>query len=78
VFGIPGTLHRDLRGGRLDLSEVLGSEFEVSGFEVLAQALGLRRSRDRDDPRLPGEQPGERDLSRGCVLPFPFRSGGGP
>ena len=38
--------------------------------EVLLQALQLRGARDRNDPRLLGEQPGERDLRGRRLLPF--------
>ena len=70
VFGVPGPLHRDLRGGAIDLTEIVGRQFDGSRSDVFVQALQLRGARDRDDPRLPGKQPGERDL-RGCrFLPF--------
>src|SRR5437763_16498527 len=32
--------------------------------------MQLRGARDRNNPRLLGKQPGERDLSRGRLLPF--------
>ena len=68
VLGVPGPLHRDLRGRGLDLAEVVGRELDVGRPEVLVQAMQLRGARDRDDPRLLGEQPGERDLGRRRLL----------
>jgi hypothetical protein len=34
VFGVPGTLHRDLRSGALDFTEVFGREVKLGGSEV--------------------------------------------
>src|SRR5208337_1283413 len=34
--------------------------------------MQLRGARDRNNPRLLGQQPGERDLSRGRLLPFSY------
>src|SRR5689334_22217280 len=74
VFGIARALDRDLRGGTVDLTQVVGREPERRGAEVLVQALQLGRAGDRHDPRLLGEQPRERDLGRCC----PFGSGNLP
>ena len=63
-------MHRDLRGGALDLAEVVGRQFDGSRPDVLLQAMQLRGARDRNDPRLLGEQPGERDLGRRRLLPL--------
>src|SRR3954447_2533748 len=38
--------------------------------EVLVETVTLRGSRDRHDPRLLREQPGQRDLRRGRSLPL--------
>ena len=67
---VPRAFGRDLRGGAVDLAEVVGRELDVGRGDVLLQAVQLRRAGDRDDPRLLGEQPGERDLRGRCVLPF--------
>src|SRR5215475_12246566 len=40
----------------------------VEGTEVLLEPMTLRRSGNRYNPRLPRQQPGERDLGRGRVL----------
>ena len=39
VFGIPGTLHGDLRGGGVDIAEIVRRELDGTCAEVLAQAL---------------------------------------
>src|ERR1039457_7155061 len=67
VFGVSSTLYRDLRSGALDFTEVFGREVKLGGSEVLLEALQLPGPRDRNDPRLLGEQPGERDPG-GCRL----------
>ena len=70
LLGVPGPLHRDLRGGGLDLAEVVGRELDRGGPEVLVQPMELRGARDGDDPGLLGEQPGERDLGGRRLLPL--------
>ncbi len=40
-----------------------GRQFDCRGSDVLFEAMQLRGARDRNDPRLLREQPGERDLS---------------
>src|SRR6266478_1414031 len=47
--------------------EVVGGEFDCNCSKVLVQTRQLSRARDRNDPWLLGEEPGERDLSR-CRL----------
>ena len=58
------------RYGAFDLTEIVGRKFDCSRSDVLLQAMQLRGARDRNDPRLLGQQPGERDLSRCRLLPF--------
>ena len=65
MLGVAGALHRDLRGGGLDLAEVVGRQLDVDCADVLVEALQSSGAGDRDDPGLLGEQPGQRDL-RGC------------
>src|ERR1700686_4609661 len=48
--------------------EIIGSEFDCDCSKVLVQTLQLARSRYRNDPRLLGEEPRERDLSRRRLL----------
>ena len=57
-------------GGAFDLAEIVGRKFDVGRANVLFEAGSFRRARDRNDPRLPGEEPSERYLSRGRLLPF--------
>src|SRR5881628_2472096 len=71
VLGVPSPLDRDLRGGAIDLTEIVGREFDRSRSDVLVQALKLPGARDWNNPRLLGEQPGKRDLSRCRLLPLP-------
>ena len=52
----------------VDLAQIVGRECEVGSAEVFFQAVQLGRAGDRHDPRLLREQPGERDLRRGCFL----------
>ena len=73
----PSPLHLDLRRGRFDLAEVIAGELERNGSEVFLQTLNLSGARDRNDPRLLGQQPRECDLG-GCGAPsgaiWPSRS----
>jgi hypothetical protein len=68
MLGIAGSPHLDLVGGILDLAEVVGGQLKGGCSEVLVEALHSTGAGDRHDPRLLGEQPGERDLGRGGVL----------
>jgi MmyB-like transcription regulator ligand binding domain len=61
-FRIPVTLHRDLRHRALDLAQIVRSQLEGCRSDVLVEAVQLRRPRDRHDPRLLREEPGDRDL----------------
>src|SRR5712691_10303627 len=70
VFRVPIPLHGDLRGGAFDLAQVVRRQVDGGGSDVLLEPLQLPGSRDGHDPWLPGEQPGERDLSRCRLLPF--------
>jgi hypothetical protein len=68
LFGIASPVHRDLGSGGFDAPEVFGGQFHGHRPEVLVQAVELRGARNRDDPRLLGEEPRERDLgSRGII-----------
>jgi hypothetical protein len=70
MFGVASPLHRDPGSGALDLTEVVGREFDGGRPEVLVQAMQLRGARNRNDPRLLGEEPRERDLGRRRPLPL--------
>jgi len=41
VFGVAGAVHRDLRGGVLDLPEVVRRELDGRCADVLLQAVQL-------------------------------------
>src|ERR1022692_1498482 len=70
VFGISSPLHRDLRGGAVDVTEIVRGKFDGSCSDVLLQARQFRGAWDWNNPRLPGKQPCERDLGRCRLLPF--------
>jgi hypothetical protein len=62
-------VHRDLCRGAIDLSKIVGGQFDCHCAEVLVQAMQLSSAGDGNNPRLLGQQPGERDLRRGRLLP---------
>ena len=55
LFGVPRSLHGDLRGGAIDLPEIVWGELDVDGTKILLQAVQLRGAWNRDDPWLLGE-----------------------
>jgi len=63
-------MYRDLCSGVVDLTKIIGCEFYVDGPDVFLQTVHLLGSRNRDDPRLLREEPGERDLRRRRSLPL--------
>src|SRR5882672_2027363 len=69
-------LDRDLRRGRIDLTQILSGQLDRGSTDVLLEALQLARAGDRDDPRLLRQQPGERDL--GWRGPLPRGDGAQP
>jgi hypothetical protein len=75
LFEVASPLHRDLGGGALDLPEIVGCQVDASRSDVLLKPEQLRGAGDRHDPRLLGQQPGNRDLSRRRLLPLrdPFK-----
>jgi chorismate mutase len=62
MLRIAGALYRDLGNRTLDVVEIVGGEFDASRSDVLVEAVQLRGTGDRNDPRLLGKQPGDRDL----------------
>jgi hypothetical protein len=52
VFGIASPLHRELRGGAIDLTEIVRRQFNVGCPDVHLQVLQCRGLRDGYDPRL--------------------------
>src|SRR5215212_1082335 len=69
LFGVPSPLHSDLRRGALDLAEIVRRELDGSCADVLVQALQIPGARYRDDPRLLGKQPSQRDLGGRRLIP---------
>src|SRR2546425_1518160 len=54
----------------MDVTKIVGCEFDRSCCKILLEAMKLRRPGDWNDPRLLRKQPSERDLSRCRLLPF--------
>src|SRR5947209_4780469 len=50
--------------------QIVGRKFDRCCSDVLLQAVQLRGTRNRHDPRLLGKQPGKCYLSRCRLLPF--------
>ncbi len=57
--------HDDLRNGILDRLQFFASQFDRRRTDVFLEAMQLRRARNGHDPRLPRQQPGQRDLRAG-------------
>src|SRR5437763_1038851 len=68
VCRIPLPLHRDVGEGAADVAKIVGRQFDAGRPDVLFQAVQLRGAGDRNDPRLLGQQPRERDLCRRCLF----------
>ena len=68
LLGVALALHLDAGGSVVGLGDLLCAQDQVRGGQVLVQPLEPSGAGDRDDPRLLGEQPGERDLRRCGVL----------
>jgi len=67
----------DAAVGLLDLTQVIRRGIDLHRTEVLLQMRRFRGARDRNDPRLLREEPGEIDLG-GCGLPDDFGERGRP
>jgi len=50
--------------------EIIGCKFDCYCSDILVQAVQFRGAGDWNNPRLPGQQPGERYLSRCRLLPL--------
>ena len=55
--------------GCVDVAQVIRCELHVGRADVLLESIQSAGARDGDDPRLLGEQPGERNLCTSRVLP---------
>lgn len=62
-------MHGDVRRRGVDLTYVIGRKLDICGTEVLLQTVELRRTRDRHDPRILREHPGQRELRGRHPLP---------
>src|SRR5271165_4897657 len=69
LFWIPFPLDRDLCGGGIDLPKVIGRQFHGERSNILVEAMQLGCAWNRDNPRLLGQHPSERDLCRCRLLP---------
>ncbi len=59
---IPISQNRDRCHRTVDFSQVAWREFDCNGADVRVKAVELPAARDRNNPRLLGQQPGERNL----------------
>src|SRR5262245_49433163 len=67
-LGVSRTLHLNLGRRAIDVTKVLRREMHVQCAEVLLETMTLRRARNRYDPGLLCQQPGQRDLCGRRVL----------
>src|SRR4029079_2881053 len=67
-LGVSVALDGDRRRGAVDVGDVGTGQVDVGRGEVLFETMLLRRSRDRHDPWLAGEQPCKGDLRRSRAL----------
>jgi len=65
ALGVAGPLDAIGRDGPLDRLQVVGGEGQGGRPDVLPQPVELAGARDRDDPGLSRQQPGERELAGG-------------
>ncbi len=49
--------------------EIIGRQFDIDRPQIFLESVQLCGSRDRHDPGLACQQPGQGDLSRCCLLP---------
>jgi hypothetical protein len=74
LFGVPRALNRDRRGRPFDIGKVVMSQVDIGRADVFLETMPFGRTRDRHDPRLPGQQPRESHLPSRHLLAF----GNGP
>lgn len=74
VFRIPIPFNLDLRGGTVDLAQIVCSQFNPERAYILLQPRQLGRTRNRNNPWFLCEQPGQSNLSRRRVLTLCDRS----
>src|SRR5262249_21640857 len=66
-FRVPCTVHGDLRCSSIKLPEIIRSELDGNGSDVLFKTLQLGGARNRNDPGVLCHPPCECDLS-GCRI----------
>src|SRR5208337_281857 len=54
----------------LDLTQIIGCQFNIHCSDIFVESLKLCCARDRDNPRLLSKQPSQSNLSRCCPLLF--------
>src|SRR5262245_41213164 len=69
TLGVARAVDRDLGKSGFDTGEIFHRQLELDRAEVLVQPAPLGGAGNRHDPRFPGQQPGQRDLSRGSLFP---------
>ena len=57
AFRVAITFDLDLRGGAVDLAQIVRRQLDVGGADVLFEPVHLRGARNRGDPQLLREQP---------------------
>src|SRR5260370_34693230 len=68
VRRIPVALDSNLRGRAIQFLKIVCCQFDESRADILLQSLQFCSAWDGDDPRLLGKEPGESDLSGGCMF----------
>src|SRR5262249_13534700 len=68
VLRVPCPLHCYLGGGSFDLTKIVGVKFDRDRSYVFVEAMQFGRTRDRNNPRLLRQQPGERNLGWSRLL----------
>lgn len=68
LFGVSRSLDCDLRSGIIDVTQIVGCQFDGDCPDVLFQAMQLCGTWNRHNPRFLSQQPSDRDLSRGRLL----------
>src|SRR5260370_6500175 len=62
-------LEGNLRGRAIQFLKIVCCQFDESRADILLQSVQFCSAWDGDDPRLLGKEPGESDLSGGCMFP---------
>lgn len=68
VAAAAGSDDRELRGAIIDLLDFITAQIDLRGRDVLADSFESPAAWNGDDAGRLRQQPGERDLPRGCSL----------